>query len=101
MSRGKTSKILHVGPFFLVFLTKFLSKCPNSTTPSFTEKVLIVRLCFSFISTDITKKQINLISTYTRNKIFLFLYQYLKKKLIVPKYVILARKSAIFTKNFN
>ena len=32
VSRRKNSKILHCRPFFLVFLTKCLSKCPSSTT---------------------------------------------------------------------
>ena len=31
VSRRKNSNIFHCGAFFLVFLTKCLSKCPNST----------------------------------------------------------------------
>ena len=39
VSRRKNSKIYPVGPFFLVFLTKFLSKCTNCAKPSLPWKI--------------------------------------------------------------
>ena len=34
VSRRKNSEIFHAGPFFLEFLVKSLSKCPNFTKPT-------------------------------------------------------------------
>ena len=48
VSRRKNSQIFHAGPFFLVFLTKCLSKCPSSTKLQCPEKFLVAHL-HSFI----------------------------------------------------
>ena len=39
VSKRKNFKIFPVGPFFLEFLTKYLSKCPNFTKPTLTWKI--------------------------------------------------------------
>ena len=44
VSRRKSSKIFPCRAFFCVFLTKSLSKCPNSTKPPLPEKFLVARL---------------------------------------------------------
>ena len=44
VSRGKSSKILPCGTFFLVFLTKSWSQCPNSTKSPWPKQFLVGHL---------------------------------------------------------